>query len=119
MLGGGEGAHLDLVVVGLDRVDDVFVLAVPARDLGADQGMGALDLVRERLADRAEVEGGGRRDCCPGVAIGKAVRGAEHLPALACDQDDAAEAIAEGDVVQPRAEAGRNLGVGHGRGDRR
>ena len=38
-------------MVRLDRVHDVFGLAVLAGDVGADQRVAALDLVRERLAD--------------------------------------------------------------------
>ena len=41
----------DLVVVGLDGVRDGLGLAVLAQQLGADDGVAALDLVGERLAD--------------------------------------------------------------------
>ena len=46
-----EGPGLDLVVVGLDGVDDVRVLAVLAGDVRADDRVAALDLVGEGLAD--------------------------------------------------------------------
>src|SRR5947209_6680692 len=46
-----DRAHHDLVVVRLDRMYDVLVLAVLAGDLRADDGVAALDLVGERLAD--------------------------------------------------------------------
>ena len=42
---------LHLAVVRLDAVHDLGSLAQPARDLGADDGVAALDLVRHRLAD--------------------------------------------------------------------
>src|ERR1700761_6890456 len=48
---GFDGAGLDLVVVGLDRVDDVVSLAVTPGDLGPDQRVAALDLVGQGLAD--------------------------------------------------------------------
>ena len=58
-----DGARLDLVVVRLDRVDDVLVLAVAAGDLGADQRVAALVLMVERLADVVQQRAalGGRR----------------------------------------------------------
>src|SRR5919106_2671179 len=48
---GLDGALLDLAVVGLDGVDDLGPLLEPAGQLGPDDGVGALDLVDERLAD--------------------------------------------------------------------
>ena len=38
-------------MVGLDAVDDVLRLPVLAGELGADDGVGTLGLVREGLAD--------------------------------------------------------------------
>ena len=46
-----DRAWLDLVVMGLDRVGDGLALAVAAGQAGADQRMGALHLVVDRLAD--------------------------------------------------------------------
>ena len=46
-----DRARLDLAVVGLHRVRDGLRLAVAERDLGADQRVRALDLVRDGLAD--------------------------------------------------------------------
>ena len=46
-----DRAHLDLVVVRLDRVHHVLGLAVPAGDLRPDQRVAALDLMGQRLAD--------------------------------------------------------------------
>src|SRR4249920_539882 len=45
---------LDLAVVGLDAVDDLGRFLHPPGDLGADDRMRALDLVRYRLADVVE-----------------------------------------------------------------
>ena len=55
-----DGLRLDLVVVGLDRVRDRLVLAVAAHELAADQGVRALDLVRDRLADVVQQGGAAR-----------------------------------------------------------
>src|SRR5438552_9746753 len=49
-----NGLRLHLLVVGGDRVHDLGGLAVLPRDLPADDGVGALDLVGERLADVVE-----------------------------------------------------------------
>src|ERR687897_3265708 len=46
-----DGALLDLAVVGLDGMDDLGPLLEPAGQLGPDDGVRALDLVGERLAD--------------------------------------------------------------------
>src|SRR5574341_1036567 len=46
-----DGALLDLAVVGLDRVDHLGRLLQAPRQLRAELRVGALDLVRERLAD--------------------------------------------------------------------
>src|SRR5215212_6728193 len=48
---GLDGALLDLAVVGLDGVDDLGPLLEPAGQLGPDDGVRALDLVGECLAD--------------------------------------------------------------------
>jgi hypothetical protein len=54
---GGLGQHrfdrarLDLIVVRLDRVDDLRTLAVTAGDIRASHGMATFGLVRQRLAD--------------------------------------------------------------------
>src|SRR6266508_1110167 len=48
---GLHGLRLDLVVVRLDRMDDVLRLAVAARELGRDRRVRALDLVGHRLAE--------------------------------------------------------------------
>src|ERR1019366_10558221 len=46
-----DRAYLHLVVVRLDGMHHIGRLAVPPRDLRADQRMAALHLVSERLAD--------------------------------------------------------------------
>jgi hypothetical protein len=48
---GLDGAHLHLVVVRLDRMDDVVVLTIPTGDLRADQRVAPLHFVRQCLAD--------------------------------------------------------------------
>src|SRR5205814_112041 len=83
---GLDGAHLDLVVVCLDRVYDVLVLAVLPGDLRADDGVAALDLVGEWLAD-----------------------GVQNRAALPHHRVEAGEQHGFGGVVDDQVDAGRGL----------
>src|SRR5690606_7387624 len=89
-----DGLRLDFVVMSLHRMGDGLWLAMAARDARADQGVRALDLVRDGLADVVQE---GR---APGGLGGSAELLGEHARELgALDQ------VVEDVLAVARAEA--------------